>query len=226
MDDVVRIAAALEPTGLTVRGALNFSRDENVPAGPDGYPARSVLLVGNVGAAFWPVFKRWYAQGRAKTPNPLDTWSQQVIAGISDLVDARAVSPSDRPFFPFQQWAMRAEGLQASPLGILMHPHYGLWHAYRGALLLSRSIDVSAAAPSMPHLCDDCVAKPCLGACPVSAHSEMEFNYGGCVDHLRSAAGRTCRDSGCLDRNACPYGEPFRYPVDLQAFLMAAYASR
>ena len=29
---------------------------------------------------------------------------------------------------------MRAEGLKPSPLGVLVHPDFGLWHGYRGAI--------------------------------------------------------------------------------------------
>ena len=36
--------------------------------------------------------------------------------------------------------------------------------------------------------------------------------------------GAPCRDGGCLDRNACPYGTEYRYPADVQAFHMAAFA--
>jgi len=180
VDDIAHIAAALEPSGLTVRGAINFSPEEGAPPGPDGGPARCVLLIGNVGGTFWPIFQKWRAEGRASIRNPLDNWSAEVIANIAKVFGARAVSPSDRPFLPFQQWAMRAEGLRPSPLGILMHPRYGLWHAYRGALLFSRPLDAPEKAPTVPHPCDSCVAKPCLHACPASAHSLTGFDYSCC----------------------------------------------
>ena len=34
---------------------------------------------------------------------------------------------------------------------------------------------------------------------------------------------RACRATGCLDRNACPYGAAYRYPADEQAFHMASF---
>ena len=95
--------------------------------------------------------------GGSKQPpaiaNPLDTWSREVIGAVAETFGARAVSPSDRPYLPFQQWAMRAEGLRPSPLGILMHPQYGLWHAYRGALLFEDEIAFERLAAEL-HLCD------------------------------------------------------------------------
>ena len=83
-------------------------------------------------------------RSRQELANPLDTWSREVIGEVAEEFGARAVSPSDRPYLPFQQWAMRAEGLRPSPLGILMHPEYGLWHAYRGALLFDVEIPIQA----------------------------------------------------------------------------------
>ena len=134
-----------------------------------------------------------------------------------------AVSPSDKPYLPFQQWAMRAEGLRPSPLGILMHPEYGLWHAFRGALLFDVEIPVPEVKAPI-HLCDQCVEKPCLKACPVWAHSHAGFDYAACLDHVLSANGRACLEHGCLDRNACPYGAAYRYSADVQAFYMNAFA--
>jgi epoxyqueuosine reductase QueG len=145
-----------------------------------------------------------------------------VIRAVATEFGARAVSPSDRPYLPFQQWAMRAEGLKPSPLGILMHPEYGLWHAYRGALLFD--VEVLIQAPhEVIHLCDLCPGKPCLKSCPVDAYSQAGFAYQACLGHVRGPSGEPCRIGGCLDRNACPYGTAYRYPADEQAFHMAAF---
>src|SRR5690606_4746447 len=120
--------------------------------------------------AQWRHFRRWRQQQPSSLANPLDTWSREVIGAVAREAGARAVSPNDRPYLPFQQWAMRAEGLKPSPLGILMHPEYGLWHAYRGALLFDVEIDVPPLREVL-HLCDLCVGKPCLKACPVEAYT-------------------------------------------------------
>jgi len=220
---VSEVAGALSPDGLILRGGFNFTPDDAPPAGPSGAPARSVLLVGQAGAAPWPHFQRWLEKQLQPIANPLDTWSRQTIGAVAEAFGGRAVSPSDRPFLPFQQWAMRAEGLKPSPLGILMHPRYGLWHAYRGALLFE--VEIALDEPhEVIHLCDACVDKPCLKSCPVGAYTEHGFAYQACLDHVRSADGEPCRTGGCLDRNACPYGADYRYPRDVQAFHMASYA--
>ncbi|TIT26469.1 MAG: hypothetical protein E5W86_12310, partial [Mesorhizobium sp.] len=155
--------------------------------------------------------------------NALDTWARAVIGSVAEEFGARAVSPSDRPYLPFQQWAMRAEGLRPSPLGILMHPRYGLWHAYRGALLFEQAIAIPKPDAAL-HLCDACVEKPCLKSCPVDAYAADGFTHQACLAHVRGADGASCRSGGCLDRNACPYGSDSRYPADVQAFHMASFA--
>ncbi|RTM02593.1 MAG: 4Fe-4S dicluster domain-containing protein [Hyphomicrobiales bacterium] len=222
-DLVGEVANALSANGLILRGGFGFGDDEMAPAASSGVPAKSVLLVGQAGAAPWPHFQRWLGQPGRPVANPLDTWSREVIGAVARSCGARAVSPSDRPYLPFQQWAMRAEGLKPSPLGVLMHPQYGLWHAYRGALLFEDEISPPEAHEAI-HLCDTCVDKPCLKSCPVDAYSGQGFAHEACLDHVRGPRGEPCRTGGCLDRNACPYGTDYRYPPEVQAFHMAAFA--
>ena len=222
-DAVEEIAAALAADGMIHRGGFCYGEDEVAPTGPSGAPAKSVLLVGQAGAAPWPLFQLWLGQQARDIANPLDTWSSEVIGAVARGCGARAESPSDRPYLPFQQWAMRAEGLKPSPLGILMHPRYGPWHAYRGALLFEDEISLPEVHEAI-HLCDTCVDKPCLKSCPVDAYSGQGFAHEACLGHVRGPRGEPCRSGGCLDRNACPYGADYRYPPEMQAFHMAAFA--
>ncbi|KUM26277.1 hypothetical protein AU467_22885 [Mesorhizobium loti] len=217
------IAAALATNGLILRGGFRFASDEAAPASLSGAPAKSVLLVGQAGAIPWPHFRRWLERQARGIANPLDTWSREVIGAVAQEFGGRMVSPSDRPYLPFQQWAMRTEGLKPSPLGILMHPEYGLWHAYRGALLFEEEILLPEPHKTI-HLCDTCADRPCLKSCPVDAYSEQGFAHQACLGHVRGARGEPCRVGGCLDRNACPYGTEHRYPPEVQAFHMAAFA--
>ena len=217
------IALALSAHGLIPRGGFNFGASETAPSGRSGLPAKSVLMVGQAGAAPWPHFLAWRERQPEGLANPLDTWARQVIGAVAEKFGARAVSPSDRPYLPFQQWAMRAEGLKQSPLGILMHPEYGLWHAYHGALLFDAALDFPQAEKPI-HLCDACIGKPCMKACPVGAHSDAGFDHEGCLAHVRAPQGQDCMERGCLDRNACPYGIAYRYPAAVQAFHMKAFA--
>lgn len=223
-----RIAEALAAHGLILRGGFAFDQGEEAPEASAGRPARSVLLVGHGGASIWPHFSAWRAARREDLRDPLDDWARGIIRDISRWAGARAVHPSDRPFLPFQQWAIRAEGLKPSPLGILMHPRFGLWHAYRGALLfddaaIGREVSRQRSG-DRTNACDACAERPCLSACPVGAHAPAGFDHAACLSHVRSAAGSECRTAGCRDRNACPVATDYRYPVEMQAFLMTAFA--
>ena len=221
--DLETIRAALEPHGLFLRGFVNFAEVEAAPQLAGGDSARSVALIGNIGSSLWPAFSRW----RETEPDrggrdPLDTWSKAVIRPIAALADATAWFPSDPPWQPFQQWAMRAEGLKASPLGILIHPVYGLWHGYRGALGFAESI-IDALAEHAAHPCDQCPDKPCLTTCPAGAVHPETFDVSACRSHLRTPEGQGgCMAGGCFARAACPVGYDFRYNEAQLRFHMAA----
>jgi ferredoxin-like protein FixX len=221
------VANALKPSGLVPRGWLIPERGA-APLLTSGKPAGAICLVGHAGGGFWPVFAGW----RQKNPgiaDPLDAWSKMVIEPVARMAGGQAVFPSDRPWHPFQAWATEAEGLRRSPLGMLIHPVYGLWHGYRGAILFE---DVAlddlnpgdlAARPSS-HPCDMCPDKPCLRGCPAGAFTSDGFAVDACRAHLGSDAGlQGCMDSGCMARDACPVGTEYRYPADQIRFHMVAF---
>jgi hypothetical protein len=221
--DLETIRAALQPHGLFLRGAVTFEEGEAAPQLSDGGLARSVVLIGNVGSSLWPAFSRWREdRPEGGGPDPLDTWSKQVIRPIATMADATAWFPSDPPWQPFQQWAMRAEVLKISPLGILIHPVYGLWHGYRGALGFAEPIKEGVPAAAL-HSCDRCLDKPCLTTCPAGAVHPSAFHVLACRAHLRSPQGKGgCMLRGCLARAACPVGAEYRYEDAQLRFHMAA----
>lgn len=211
---------ALLPFGIYLRGIVCLADDEG-PSLANGERARSVVLLGNIGGSVWPAFSAW--QREHDVADPLDVWSKSVITPLADRFGATPFFPSDTPFLPFQQWAMKAEGLKASPLGILIHPKYGLWHGYRGALGFSQPIKPSADAVQSASPCDNCIDRPCLSACPAAAVSDAGFAVAACRAHLITGEGKAgCMASGCLARNACPVGSEHRYSAAQLRFHMAA----
>jgi ferredoxin len=215
---IEEIAVALEPHGILIRGVVNFGSGEG-PSLSDGTLAKSIVLLGNVGGSIWPAFTEW--REHHDGPDPLDTWSKALIRPLAEQLGATAYFPSDPPWQPFQQWAMKAEGLKPSPLGILIHPEFGLWHGYRGALGFPFAVEMSEEEADHP--CESCTEKPCLSSCPVNAVSLSGFDIPRCRTYLGSDAGEaTCMISGCAARNACPVGARYRYPREQLRFHMEA----
>jgi len=217
--------ARLGEHGLSCRGVVRFADGEPAPVLADGDKAWAVVLVGVTGGEMWPVFSAWRdAQADGGGSDPLDRWSKIVIGAVAEEFGASACYPSEPPYQPFQTWAMRAEGLKASPLGILIHPRFGLWHSYRGALLFGEwRDDTGSVGTTGTHPCDQCLEKPCLSACPASAISENDFDVARCRGHLATPTGQGgCMLRGCLARNACPVGAEYRYPDAQLGFHMQA----
>lgn len=216
------IRAVLAPHGIFLRGTVVFSDGEPAPLLNGGARARSVVLLGNIGGSLWEPFSRWRAvPENADVANPLDAWSKALIGPLAERLAATAYFPSDPPWQPFQQWATRAESLKPSPLGILVHPVYGLWHGYRGALGFAHSVE--SGTLSSEHPCERCAEKPCLTACPAGAVSPTGFDVASCRSYLRTSEGHeTCLAGGCMARAACPVGIDYRYPPAQLAFHMAA----
>ena len=131
----------------------------------DDRAGRTLVLLGFTGAMQWPAFAASPEFADAQ-PNPLDRWSERVIGQLGTIFGARPVYPfGGPPWWPFQQWAQRAEVLHPSPLGILMHPRFGLWHAYRGALLFAEEFALPQRV-SWPSPCESCATKPCITIWP------------------------------------------------------------
>jgi len=218
-DQLCRRAAEV---GLAVRGAFHpqageFDRSFS-PA-----PVGTFVLLGFTGSLQWEHFAR-AAEARDGLPYPLDRWSRRVIGSLAREFDAVDVYPSGAPAapLPFQRLALRCEPVHASPIGLLVHARWGLWHAYRGALALPLAMELPPRLPSVPP-CASCAAKPCLASCPVHAFRPGAFDLDACVDHVLSDAGRQCRERGCLARRACPVGTEFRYGDDQAQFHMQAF---
>lgn len=214
------IASLLEGTGLFYRGGFHPCPEDAVPQLTDGTEAGTVALIGNAGGAMWRAFSE--ADPDRSTPNPLDSWLDPILERLARHVGAALVLPNRGPKFPpVQDWAKRAEPVFRSPIGIMIHPDFGLWHVYRAALLFAERLDLPPRTDGA-NPCDSCAGRPCLKVCPADAFEPGRFNAQACVGHVTSDAGGNCRDRGCLARRACPVGRDFAYPNDAGAFHMAA----
>jgi hypothetical protein len=94
----------------------------------DGVAAGTIVRVGNAALAMWSAFRN--ARESAQSQGPLDRWSRRVIGALAEQLGCEALFPFEGPpFMPFQRWAQRAETVFPSPLGMSIHPMFGLWHA-------------------------------------------------------------------------------------------------
>jgi hypothetical protein len=216
--DLEQIERFLQDAGLSPRGAFHPDAGDGVPPLALAAPARTVVLAGNAGPHMWRAFDA----ARAGGVMTLDQWSEGVLSELAARLGARAVFPFERPYLPFQRWAMRAEACHPSPLGLLIHPDYGLWHGYRGALLFAAALALPPpdrrASP-----CAGCADRPCLAACPAGAFEAANYDVPACTRYLANTPQAGCMESACLARHACPVGRDYRYAPAQARFHMQAF---
>jgi ferredoxin-like protein FixX len=216
------IVDLLQPHGLLLRGgfALQAGIDDELLR---QYPtSRQLVLIGNAGSAIWPHVAR-YIDDNPGAEHPLDDWTATTMQAIATKIDAICLLPfGGPPWWPFQRWAQRGDCVFPSPISILIHPDYGLWHAYRAALLLRELIALPVAA-GQTSPCESCADQPCLTTCPVGAFSATGYDVETCAAHVATAAGRDCQELGCQARLACPIGADWRYAHAHAAFHMTAF---
>jgi hypothetical protein len=219
-DWIEQLSSRAKSAGLAVRGACHLR------SGEFEHPLLSrqlstVLLLGFTGSAQWPVFAA-SAEVRDGLPNPLDRWSRRTIGALALECCAHAIYPSDVPTLPFQQLARRSESVFPSPIGLLISDEWGLWHAYRGALVFPEHLPLpEPVAASSP--CIECQGQPCLSTCPVEAFGLASYNLEACVQHVANEQGRDCQELGCRARRACPVGVRFRYLPEQAQFHIDAF---
>lgn len=179
----------------------------------------TLVMVGNVGPAMW---RRFHAE-RPDGPDPLDRWTRDRLSPVAREAGADLLLPNDGPpFRPFQRWALRSEPVHRSPIGLLIHPEFGLWQAYRAALLFAERHPLPART-DVPSPCDACPQRPCLSTCPVGAFGSDGYAADRCRDHLETDAGADCMDRGCRARRACPVGRGHHHGGGQARFHMAAF---
>jgi epoxyqueuosine reductase QueG len=208
------ILTAIRRASFTPLGWFAPAPDDRVPG-----DARFIVLIGNAG----PEMFRRFARERDPGRDSLDRWTRDVIGGLAAELDARAVYPFDAdPPWPFLTWARQAGGGHVSPLGLNIHSIYGLWHAYRAALLFPVAFDLPTPSPGS-HPCETCVGRPCLTTCPVQAFDGSRYDVSACAGHIATHDGQACMTGGCQARHACPVGRGLAYDPSQAAFHMKAF---
>ena len=223
--DFIRTRAA--PHGLNLIAAVPVDRyDEAAPAqmrasAIDPY-ARSIVVIGNGGGAFWEAYQRHLLTDPdwTRRDNPLDDFTRKVVErDVAGALGARGlrcttVYPfvSDAGNLHFMELGKIAGIGGPSIIGVLIHPVYGTWIAFRAALLVEEMLDEPGPALSFDP-CPRCVPRSCIAACPVGAVSTgAGWDFVKCVRH-RVEADPDC-NGGCYSRLGCVIGPEHRYPDD------------
>jgi hypothetical protein len=222
-DLLTDLTAAAHECGLVFRGAFAPRPGDDVPDVAAGQPAGMLVLLGFAGRAGFPRFAASPEHGDG-IADPLDRWSRRNVEDLARQFRGRPLFPfGGPPYHPFQRWAMRAEDVRPSPLGLLIHPTWGLWHSYRGAIAFTDPCPLPEPDRAASGPCESCLAKPCLAACPAGAHAATGFDDAACFAHLAGPASSACHDGGCLSRRACPVGREHAHAPPQAAFTMRAF---
>ena len=206
-------SAMLEDFGIVILGMFRIdSNDENHWAELHGRQGQWLHLIGNVGSRHFDIFQQKRAESHPK-PLSMDEYSEAVLEDMfSSYQIEHYYFPSRKPYAPFQSWALRAHSGFLSPLGLLIHPLYGLWHAYRAVMITQYPLTKIEDDKSITSPCASCVEKPCISACPAKAvGDESAFSYQQCQAYLRAETTSFCVKQHCLSRQACPVGKKHQY---------------
>jgi hypothetical protein len=202
--------AYLAEQGLNLVAVLDCSALPESITAPLAH-AQRLVLIGSGGRRLWQALSAYGLH----TADPIDHFSRLHIERfVREYLGAppyRLLYPGDYPI-PLQQLGTLAGWQQPSPLGIGIHPEYGLWFAYRAAFLTTLELPLRSAPPA-PSPCATCSAKPCVSACPASAVSAAAaFDLAACIEFCLSAQS-PCQ-SQCLARLACPVAAEQRYSAE------------
>jgi len=204
----------LEARGLNLIAVLDAERALDAAPGigaGDGFD--HVVLVASTGGDMWSSV---VDGGWLDRDHPIDSHAAEALdafeAGLRAAgIRSRRVWPpgpdAAGPPLPLSKLGEAAGWGRRSPLGLGIHPRYGLFVGYRGVVLVSGEWE-ERREPAAPHPCDGC-SRPCVSACPVSAIGDRGIRAGPCFDE-RLRAGAACNDR-CLARLACPV-DGGRYP--------------
>ena len=166
-----------------------------------------LIMLANGGPTFWRAFAQCGIQGA----DPVDAFSRQLALRFAETYlqcPASILYPGSRAL-PLQQLGALVGWHHPSPLGIGIHPKYGLWFAYRAVLLVHADLPVSPLASSASP-CAACIERSCLSACPVQALAQPgKPDIQRCQDWRRQTNSRCA--ATCLSRLACPLGAEHRY---------------
>ncbi|HUY20317.1 MAG TPA: hypothetical protein VMV15_13910 [Candidatus Binataceae bacterium] len=228
--EIVRTQAA--PYGLNLIAAIPAARYAATGAAAQSslraaHPrARSIVLLGNGGGGLWRALEAHATAhpGWWRRDHPLDDFTREVVERMmlpaleAHGLEAIAAYPflADPYMFNFIELGRLAGLGGPSILGVLVHPVYGPWIAFRAAILLDADLDSPGAAAGFDP-CPSCTVRSCIPACPVGAVTPASgWDVPRCARH-RVEVETDCA-ARCHARVGCVLGPNHRYPDEELAY--------
>jgi hypothetical protein len=223
------LAGELAEQGLAWRGAFHPEPDNKVPPFAGGAPALMVCLFRWTGGEQWPVFAR-SPEANDGFPDPLNRWSKRLRDAAAEGLNAAAFYPfGGPPWLDFHRWALKAEPVHRSPLGLLIQ---------RWSLAL---VSRGARPTPAPGTCSPREHGPSLRGVPRTAVPfglpDLRFRSGPPLRHVACGqSGRVCPSQRIEEAQAVVsqllYSQPWltiarfkasatRYPPEIQARYVA-----
>ena len=228
---VERVRGAAEPFGLNLVAAVPVDRYDAAVTQPYRAAAldpqaKSIVVIANGGGTLWAALKRHTERnpGWMDREHPLDDFTRTIVENEVAPV-ARAAGARCTLVFPFMAGKAtlnfielgKAAGLAGpSILGVVVHPKFGPWIAFRAAILIDQEVDAPGEARGFDP-CPSCVERPCIAACPTTAVAfPAGWDVPRCLAYrIESEPDCTPR---CHSRVACVLGPEHRYPEDELAY--------
>lgn len=169
-------------------------------------PTGTVLVVGSGGTHFWDQFVehlRLHPHHLTEQPHPLDHFLELSLHLHQPVIQAGGdtrvipITHNTPIFLDVRKLALASGQGTLSPVGLLLHPEFGLWWALRVVIFTEVEVPPSLPLPSSP--CVPCPA-PCISACPAGAVQSSGFVFDRC--QLQHQQSQTCTYT-CHARNAC-----------------------
>lgn len=170
-----------------------------------------IILIGHGGKALWSAL----SMKAGRETDPIDRHSREAAVRFAEQVlvpsQYQLIYPGQEPV-ALQQMGALAGWHNPSPLGLGINPDWGLWYAYRAALLTDAPLP-EIAEPQANSPCHHCEERSCLSACPAQA-----LAVGEPIDMARCGCYRLAPDSACADRCLarieCPVAPEHRYTLE------------
>ncbi|MEM7115936.1 MAG: hypothetical protein AAF614_26075 [Chloroflexota bacterium] len=176
-----------------------------------------LVLIGHGGRRLWDVLQQVGMPG----DDPVDHFSwEQTAVFLHDYLHTTnylQLYPLTTYPIPLGSLGELAGWSQPSPIGSGINPVYGLWFAYRAAVLVDLPLPlIQENYGERP--CASCQTLDCVSACPGTAVSAptnnqiIPIHFSACAQH-RLRPQSSCATQ-CLARLACPIAPEHRYTTE------------